>query len=657
MRKVKQVPAKIIVLLTLIIGGWYLFSESMNTYPAYVHAWTQSDRLALAENFQSNGFDFFHPATYNLLTKDGITQVDFPVHDYLVAIVSEVLSTDLVSTFRWYTLLYSLIGLFFFSKLLLLFTQSAPRSVLGTAFLFTLPFYVYYQNGFLPSAPSFANFLIGIYLVFKSRKSHENKLHLLGVLFLTLAALARAPFLIFLFALFLLQLWQGIRQKKWEVIKLITQLIGISLFVVYFFYNKYLGSIYGSMFLSEALYFTDFSNFIEVLKMASDRWGNQLLSSYHAILFSILLIAGILQLNKRGSFIRKNVPLVQYLLISSVGVLLFFFAFGRQFADHDYYYIDSFLPLLALLIVYLLSSVRIPSKWYEYVGSVCIIFFFYFFSYAGKIQKERYTPPYNDRVEYAYSVYERAKDDLKAWGVQPEDTLYVLEANSTNIPFTVFKNRGYTNLSSRKEVVERDLDSTFTYAVLIDSFFVESSFRAYPGIIKQFEKLNSNGELSLYRRNKTQNPALFFDALVEYAYSDFDGNDNLSESVMVNTSLKSIDSLHGNSLLITEEKQYSLTIRDSLKNINPEKDLRVQVVGEFYQTDSTRMQVVFQVNDYYGARYTISELKKLNEWEKVQFSYKIPSTYFKPGDPIVFYFWNPNKSELVVDNLNLIIYQ
>ena len=76
----KQLPSSLLMAFILIVGAVYLFQGTMSRYPAYVHAWTQSDRIAIAQNFQQNGFDFFHPATYNLLTKDGITQVDFPIH-------------------------------------------------------------------------------------------------------------------------------------------------------------------------------------------------------------------------------------------------------------------------------------------------------------------------------------------------------------------------------------------------------------------------------------------------------------------------------------------------------------------------------------------------------------------------------------------------
>ena len=35
----------------------------LNEFPAFIHAWAQDDRYALAIGFLDNGFDLFHPET------------------------------------------------------------------------------------------------------------------------------------------------------------------------------------------------------------------------------------------------------------------------------------------------------------------------------------------------------------------------------------------------------------------------------------------------------------------------------------------------------------------------------------------------------------------------------------------------------------------
>lgn len=651
----KQAPTSALMVLILIFGAVYLFNGTMDKYPAYVHAWTQSDRIAIAQNFQENGFDFFHPATYNLLTKDGITQVDFPIHDYLVAVVSSATNTSIVSVFHWYNLIYSIVGLFFLFHLLLLATQSPMRSIIGTAFVFTLPFYVYYQNGFLPSTASFSNLFIGLFFIFNSFT--RKKGYVIGVIFITLAALARSPFFIFLFALFLTEIVQGIRLKKFQFSRLSQLFIGVVFFIGYYAYNQYLGSTYGSMFLNETLHFTSFSNFIEVITGAANRWSEQLLSPFHAILLLLLIGTSLYQFKQLNPLSNRLKYLIAYWMISAVGVLLFFIAFGRQFIDHDYYYIDSFLPLLTFWIIFMLATVSIPKKWYTPIGTVCFVFIFYFFGHAKDIQTTRYTPPFDDRVEYAYNVYKNAVKDLLNWGVDKTDTLYVINANSTNIPFTVWGLKGYTNLKTRASVLAPELDSNFSFATMVDSIFYNNVYKDYPAIINRLEKVNGNGELSLYKKSKTSGKNAFFDLLHFETHTDYTNTENFPKYATEWIPIIDVDSAYGKALNIEEKNVYALTVRDTIRKKLENKPLRALLVSDYFQNDSSRMQVVLKVGDYYGVRYTISELKKFNEWDKKQFSFFVDPGKFKVGDEWIIYIWNPEKTKLILDNTNLILFQ
>ena len=651
----KELPYSIVILLILAFGTMYLFNGTMSKYPAYVHAWTQSDRIAIAQNFQQNGFDFFHPATYNLLTKDGITQVDFPIHDYLVAAISSITNHSVVVVFHWYNLIYSLIGLFFLFHVFLLFSKSPMRSIVGTTFVFTLPFFVYYQNGFLPSTASIANLFIGLFYLFYSYKSGKG--YTLGVVFITLAALARAPFFIFLFALFLNEILQGVRLKNFKFYRISALLIGIALFITYYLYNQYLGKTYGSMFLNETLHFTSISNFTDVLLGAADRWNNQLMSPFHAILFILLIVTSFFQHRKLKTISQQKRSLLSLTLISFIGVILFFIAFGRQFTDHDYYYIDSFLPLLTFWIIFMLSTITIPKRWYTFIGGACFIFFFYFFGHAKDIQIFRYTPPFDDRVEYATKVYESATESMIKWGVTKNDTVYVVDANSTNIPFTIWGNKGYSNFKTRASILGPELDSNFTYAVMVDSFFYNNVYKDYPQLITKLKKVNGNGQLSLYEKSSSNNASLFFNKLHYGVNTDFEKQGDLPKSATDWLPIEQSDSLHGKSLTIKSKNVYALTIRDTIRNKQDNKPLRIQLVGDYFQNDSSRIQVVFRVGNYYGVHYTISELKKLAKWQKHQFSYFVDHSKFKEGDQWELYFWNPDETELTVDNLDLIIFQ
>ncbi len=87
----------------LIILSVVFHKNTINEFPSHIHAWSQADRYALSLGFLNNGFDFFHPQTYNLnvqfpasktlAVEEGITAVDFPIHEFIIAVLMKLLHT------------------------------------------------------------------------------------------------------------------------------------------------------------------------------------------------------------------------------------------------------------------------------------------------------------------------------------------------------------------------------------------------------------------------------------------------------------------------------------------------------------------------------------------------------------------------------------
>lgn len=649
--------AQCLLLIFLFAASQYLLGDYMHTYPSTIHAWTQSDRIALAQNFQTNGFDFFHPATYNLLTTDGITQVDFPLHDYLVASISTLFGTKLISTFRWYTLVYSLIGFLFLFKSLLVLRKSYARAYFGTIFIFTLPFLVYYLNGFLPSVPSLSNFFIGLYFLVLALKKGRDSLLLPAALFISLAALSRSPFVVFLFAVLLSHIWRHRKSLKTHLIQYWPFVLGFVIFLLYWGYNQWLGKSYGSMFLNKSLHFESWTNFIEIIEVAWSRWAGHLFSAYHFFALVILLFFYF----TASRFKRPGGEVWTFwrtfIIVSSAGVLIYFLALGQQFAEHDYYYIDSFLPLFVLFFIYVLGKLELPRKWYTPVATVLVLFGVYFFGSAKEILDERYTPAFNDRIDYATNVYKRSKKDLEKWGIKPSDTLYIIEANSTNIPFTIWNNRGYTNLYTSADTLKKELARPFNYAVLVDSFFRQSTFNAYPELTMHLEKVHSNAAISFYKKQVKKDPELFFDRLYHYSTTNFDESTEWSLKGVESMDIDVVEDTMGKSLRLSKQKEFPLSIKAILSDPLSKRPIRIHLSADFYQTDTAHFRLVCSVNDFYRSYYTESHFKNTYQWQQQQFDFKINSHRFKHQDELKLYFWNPDKNELFIDNLKIIIYQ
>ena len=204
----------LLLVLFLLILSVLLYHATIFLPPAFIHAWTQSERYAISLQFLNNGFDFFHPATFNLQTIEGITRVDFPLNEFIVALLMKIFGTTSPFIFRMYTLSLSITGLAFLFQLSKQITKSELKSYLVVLFVFLSPVYSYYQAGFIPCVPAISFIFIGYYFFYNYKEEGKKKQFYLSVFFFLLAGLIRMPFLIFLIALVVQQVFMYLKQRK-----------------------------------------------------------------------------------------------------------------------------------------------------------------------------------------------------------------------------------------------------------------------------------------------------------------------------------------------------------------------------------------------------------------------------------------------------------
>lgn len=654
---IKKLPETLFLMIVLILGGFYLFHDSMSLPPAYVHAWTQSDRLAIAMKFQENGFDFFHPATYNLLTKEGITQVDFPIHDYLVSLISSLSGSDLSATFRFYNLACFLIGLLFFFKTLRQLNSPALLSILSTIFISTLPFLAYYQNGFLPSIPAYACFCIGLYFFSKHLSQADRRAFFLGIFFFTLAALARIPFSIPLIALVALEVITVFQRKRLQIAFLLAPLIGLFAVIAYYFYNQYLAETYGSMFLAEFRFVDDLKGLWSVILQAAERWQGQLLSPFHWAWVIILFVALYFSkgLRKKGPGVDR---LAIFTMITAIGSISYFLLMSLQFVDHDYYYIDAFLPLLNLVFLISLRSTSVGHQWYTPLAAFGLIMSLSMYAYARSNQDARYELSSTARLHYNFEIYQQSAEDLKNWGIGPKDTLAVFDASSTNLPFIVWGNQGYTSLSSGESSANALLEKPFDYAVMVDSFKISDSYFDYPEIAHQLKLVNTNGKISIFKKSASKEMDQFFKKLYAQHLEAFeDSLDDKQFQFQTNATQTILDDMKGKSLRMDANSDFPFTMSYSAKEPIDSR-ISVSLQFDYYPVDSTKgMQLVLAVGDFYKGYFLENEIEEDHFWNELQFHEKIPPRYLNTPSALKIYFWNPERQTAYLDNFEILIYE
>ncbi|MCC6410934.1 MAG: glycosyltransferase family 39 protein, partial [Saprospiraceae bacterium] len=248
----------------------YFHRETFTAFPAHIHAWTQSDRYALALRFAEKP-NLLLPRTFNLATKDGVTAVDLPLHDWLAGILMRISGTGEPWVFRVWTLLLSVMGTFFLYKLAKRQTQSAWRGVLVALWTFTLPIAVYYQDGFLPSAAGFSLLLIAYERYFSYKEAQKPAQLVQAVLFFTLAALPRSPMVMFLVCVALQEIlyWRFKREH-------LAFIPAFGLFGAWALYKNHLSAEFGSQFLTQFTPAVSWSEFWILTQSVCKRWLLQL---------------------------------------------------------------------------------------------------------------------------------------------------------------------------------------------------------------------------------------------------------------------------------------------------------------------------------------------------------------------------------------------
>ena len=235
---------------------FFLQRNYMDEYPTHIHAWAEQDHYALALGFINNGFDLFHPETmiYNKQfpgwwqepSATTITSADFPIHEYIVALLMKLFGTTSPWVFRLWTLLWAVIGLLFVYRIAFLVTKKFTKSLFVTFVALCSPVFVYYSNGFLPSIPALSMGIIGLWFYLRYYEDQKRRHFHLGIAFLTIAMLMRTTFAIELIAVLCFELLRVIRKESTLPDKLPSILISAALFLAYFLWNRHLRNLHGN---------------------------------------------------------------------------------------------------------------------------------------------------------------------------------------------------------------------------------------------------------------------------------------------------------------------------------------------------------------------------------------------------------------------------
>ena len=662
--KLNRIDLTYYLLLFILLPAlsFFCYSDTITLFPSYIHAWTQSDRLAIALRFLENNFNIFKPQTFNLVTKDGITGVDLPINEWVVAFIMKISGSTSPVIFRVYTLCYSFIGYVFLFRLTKEITQSYFKSFLVVLFTFSCPIIVYYQAGFIPSSTAFSTALVAYYFYFKSIKRHSFRDLSISVGLMTLAALTRTPFNIFLFAILLQKLYLYFKKREFVIKEIFVFSIAFGIIILYNVYKYYLNNKYGSQFLTTILPPDSLDDFIHIWSLVKERWMFQFLTIYHYIVLSVAILVLIYH------YIRKkysSAPVNQILLQSGLimlGSFAYFLLMEKQFVDHEYYFIDSIYAGLILLFLSGLALFKINNRYIYMLAlflSACVL--------AGGVLHSKTV----QEVKYAYNLWDRgevtrhnftdADKFLDSHKIPKSARILVIDAYSTNAPLILMNRRGYTILSTTKENIEASLKLDFDYIVIQDIFLPSDVVYNYPEILNQIQRIGGNGKISLFKRSDNHPVNTINDALgiekIDGQYRLYFDSINRAKWHKVYPDNTPNDFLRPGTLRIDKSDEFVITFNSEMNAMMYNKILFE--CEQLANNPVNEIRAVVSVSDnhsnIYYWHFPIS-VNKINTRKNYQCLFTLPDN-IKVGSVLTFYLHNLKNEQIDIDDVKLTLYK
>ena len=504
-----------IALLILVALGVVIHRQYMNEFPAFIHAWSQTDRYAIAVGFLNNDFDLLHPETliYNKqfphwwkhACETTITAVDLPLHEYGVALLMKLFGTTSPWVFRLSTFVVAMLGMFFLYKLAFKITNDWIKSLFVGIMALASPVYAYYFAGFIPGVPALSFAIAGLYFYLKHLDEGDRcKYFSISMALICVAVLMRMSFAILLVAVVCFELLRVWKKETTFGNKVPGVLIAVGAVVGYMAWNSHLRAMHDTVFLSGLMHADSWDETKELILQAKNNWFYQYFSERQYKIFLVLVafvfLFGKVFRGRKTDRRNKSLPLWLFWVIYVFGCILFLFAMAKQAPDHDYYFIDTFfLPCLMLLIFVLNGLNNVSSI------KGAIIFLMLIGITAEDVLIEDVNKNLKDRRDYTDRAYitsqnfEGSETFLDSVGVPKDAKILALYAYPQNAPFILMNRKGYTEMWYDYDIVEKGLEEFDYDYVVIENIRYEKEYEYHKQFLGRLVRIADNDKVSLCR--------------------------------------------------------------------------------------------------------------------------------------------------------------
>lgn len=339
--KTKWVLYLALPLLSLVMH-LHIFKKDIIGY----HSWRQTQTQSTINNFVHEDFNILHPRFNDRGDGDGIVPMEFPLMQWLFACFYKAFGDHLVIT-RIMSFIIGLFSVFGMYRLLLNIFSNETIAVLGAwAFNFSPVFYYYTVNP-LPDNLALCLAIWGLAYFFAYRKKEEKRSVFLSAFFLSLSALCKLPFVLYLAPVAIYFFVQFFKEKPKSKFVFIFFCYALLLVPVATWYVVAIphwngNGVLKGMFDNEVTIATA----VDLLQFNLISTLPELLLNYASVLF---FLAGIIFIFRNKAYRKKG-----FYLFATWGIVIliyFFYELNMIAKVHDYY-LFPFLPLLFIIVAY-----------------------------------------------------------------------------------------------------------------------------------------------------------------------------------------------------------------------------------------------------------------------------------------------------------------
>lgn len=394
--------------------------------PLDQHAWRQADTSAVARNFSTESSNILYPRIDIRSSFSGVTGMEFPLYNFSLFIFNIIFGFEYWHG-RIITLLASLVGLFFFYKLMLA-RYNLKRAVIASSFLAITPLWFYFSRNIQPDIAMVSLSIISLYFAQLYKDKKQFKFIVISLLSLSLACLIKIPAifvgLVIISIIGIKTCLKLFRDYRFYILMLVGLIMPVALWYVH---SNYLSNSFGL-----GQYYYGDLNISESAKLVASKQFWQVLNLY------ILPLSPLTYLSITCIFfgVIWSIFKKDYFPIVWAGVILLFLSvFSVKSFYHNYYS----LPILPSMAIFFSSgtawlSAIIKREWRLGPLILIILTFLSLSMYSFKTVKPWY--------QLANTEFLQLEKIMK--NVNPDNKLIVVNGNQNPIMMYFSGNKGWS---------------------------------------------------------------------------------------------------------------------------------------------------------------------------------------------------------------------